>query len=148
VQAWKGTALSVLLYLIVVCCGNKIKDRQLEQCKHVYVVTTDSFDDLKIAYSVMSRCTCKICAFRALLIRFHFLLSHKYVSVKVIVMAQSFPAICKGGAVCTLLNICDVEHVGMSEELTRMPSCSNSSVVHPFLEFPIPEFYVSLDARL
>ena len=79
---------------IVVCCGNKIKDRQLEQSKHVYVVTTDSFDDLKIAYSVMSSSTCKICAFRALLIRFHFLLSHKYISVKVIVMAQSFPAIC------------------------------------------------------
>jgi len=49
--------------------------------------------------------------------------------------------------VCTVLNICDVEHVGVSEEFTRMPSCSNSSVVYPFLEFPIPEFYVSLDAR-
>jgi len=79
--------------VIVVCCGNKIKDRQLEQSKRVYVVTTDSFDDLKIVYSVMSSSTCKIYAFRALLIRFHFLLSHKYVSVKVIVMAQSFPAI-------------------------------------------------------
>ena len=119
--------------VIVVCCGNKIKDRQLEQSKRVYVVTTDSFDDLKIAYSVMSSSTCKIYAFRALLIRFHFLLSHKYVSVKVIVMAQSFPAICKGDAVCTVLNICDV---GMSEELTRMPSCSNSSVLHPFWSFP------------
>jgi len=62
-------------------------------------------------------------------------------------MAQSFAAICKKDAVCTVLNICDAEHVGMSEELTRMPSCSNSSVVHPFLVFPIPEFYVSLDAR-
>jgi len=60
-------------------------------------------------------------------------------------MSQPFPAICKGDAVYT---VCDVEHVGMLEELTRMPSCSNSSVVHPFLEFPIPEFYVSLDARL
>jgi len=114
----------------------------------VYVATTDSFDDLNIAYSVMSSSTCKIYAFRALLFRFHFLLSHKYVSFKVIVMAQSFPAICRGDAVCAVLNICDVEHVGMSEELTRMPSCSNSSVVHPFLEFPILEFYVSLDARL
>jgi len=128
--------------VIVVCCGNKIKDRQLEQSKRVYVITTDSFDDLKVAYSVMSSSTCKIYAFRALLIRVHFLLSHKYVSVKVIVMAQSFPAICKGDAVCTVLNICDV---GMSEELTRMPSCSNSSVLHPFLEFPIPESYVPLD---
>jgi len=72
---------------------------------------------------------------RALLIRFHFLLSHKYVSVKVI-MAQSFPAICRGDAGCIVLNIRDVDHVGMSEELTRMPSCSNSSVVHPFLSFP------------
>jgi len=133
---------------MVVCCGNRMKDRQLEQSKRVYVVTTDSLNDLKIAYSVMSSSTCKIYAFRALLIRFHFLLSHEYVSVKVIVKAQSFPAICRGDAVCTVLNICDVEHVGMSEEITRMPSCSNSSVVHPFLEFPIPEFYVSLDARL
>jgi len=115
--------------VIVVCCGNKIKDRQLEQSKHVHVVTTDNFDDLKIAYSAMSSSTCEICG---LLISFHFLLSHKYVSVKVIVMAQSFPAICRGVAVCTVLNICDVEHVGMSEELTRMPNCSNSSVVHPF----------------
>jgi len=114
----------------------------------VYEVTTDSFDDLKIAYSVMSSSTCKLYAFRALLIRFHFVLSHKYVSVKVIVMAQSFPAICRGDAVCTVLNICDVEHVGMSEELTRMPSCNTSSVVQPFLEFPIPEFCISLDARL
>ena len=27
-------------------------------------------------------------------------------------MTQSFSAICKGNAVCTVLNICDVEHVG------------------------------------
>jgi len=47
-----------------------------------------------------------------------------------------------------MLNICDVEYVGMSEEITLMPSCSNSSVVHPFLEVTIPEFYVTLDARL
>jgi len=31
--------------VIVVCCGNKIKDRQLEQSKRVYVVTTDRFED-------------------------------------------------------------------------------------------------------
>jgi len=27
-------------------------------------------------------------------------------------MTHFFPAICKGDAVCTVLNICDVEHVG------------------------------------
>jgi len=40
----------VCTFVIVVCCGNKIEDRQLEQSKYVYVVTTDNFDDLKIAY--------------------------------------------------------------------------------------------------
>ena len=50
-------------------------------------------------------------------------------------MAQSFPAICKGDAMCTVLNICDVEHVSMSEELTQMPSCSNSSVSTLFWSF-------------
>ena len=63
----------------------------------MYVVTTDSFDVLKIAYlfCVVQQYLQDMCIPYTAVSLPYFLLSHKYVPVKVIVMTQSFQPFAK-----------------------------------------------------